>query len=167
MNIKKINLPQKPKVFYGYWIVVAAFFCVFTFAGNGFYAFSLFVKPLQADFGWGRGEIMTAFTIYFLVMGVTSPFIGKVIDCYGARRVMFIGALVTGLGFVLLRLMNSLWFFYVAWAVVGIGTASTSTVPATTIVSNWFKKRRGTAIGVMSMGIGAGGLVMAPVIGAI
>lgn len=165
MNIKKINLSQKPKVFYGYWIVAAAFLCVFASAGFGFYAFSLFVTPLQTDFGWGRGEVMAAFTIYFLVMGAISPFIGRVIDRYGARKIMFIGALITGLGFILLRLMDSLWFFYIAWAVVGIGTASTGPIPATTIVSNWFKKRRGTAIGIMSTGIGAGGLIMAPLIG--
>lgn len=165
MNIKKINLSQKPKVFYGYWIVAAAFLCVFASAGFGFYAFSLFVTPLQTDFGWGRGEVMAAFTIYFLVMGAISPFIGRVIDRYGARKIMFIGALITGLGFILLRLMDSLWFFYIAWAVVGIGAASTGPIPATTIVSNWFKKRRGTAIGIMSTGIGAGGLIMAPLIG--
>lgn len=108
---------------------------------------------------------MAAFTIYFLVMGAISPFIGRVIDRYGARKIMFIGALITGLGFILLRLMDSLWFFYIAWAVVGIGAASTGPIPATTIVSNWFKKRRGTAIGIMSTGIGAGGLIMAPLIG--
>ena len=59
--------PKKPKVFYGYWIVVAAFLCVFIAMGCGFFAFSLFVKPLQADLGWGRGGIMVAFTMLMLV----------------------------------------------------------------------------------------------------
>lgn len=162
--MEKANLPQKPKVFYGYWIVVAAFFCVFIWAGCGFYAFSLFIKPLQASLDWGRGEIMAAFTIFFLVMGVASPFIGVLVDRYGARIVTSIGALIAGLGFISLSLMHNLWHFYSGWAVVGVGLAAMSSVPATAIVSNWFKKRRGTAIGLMSTGAGAGGL-LAPLIG--
>jgi len=164
-NMEKANLPQKPKVFYGYWVVVAAFFCVFIWSGCGPYAFSLFIKPLQAGLDWGRGEIMAAFTIFFLVVGVASPFIGRLVDHYGARIVISIGALIAGLGFVLLSLMHSLWYFYIGWAVVGLGGAATGPVPATAIVSNWFKKRRGTAIGIMSIGVGAGGLVLAPLIG--
>jgi len=158
-----VNLPQKSKVFYGYWIVVAAFFCLFISSGCGFYAFSLFVKPLQASFDWGRGEIMAAFTIFFLIMGVASPFIGVLVDHYGARIVTFIGALIAGLGFILLTLMHNLWHFYAGWAVVGVGLAAMSSVPATAIVSNWFKKRRGTAIGLMSTGAGAAGLLALPI----
>jgi len=159
------RLSEKPKVFYGYWIVVATFFCLFITSGCGFFAFSLFVKPLQAHFGWGRGEIMAAFTIFLLVMGTTSPFIGRVIGRYEARRVIATGALVVGLGLVSLSQMNSLWHFYLSYAVIGVGMAAMGHIPSSTIVSNWFEKRRGTAIGIMSTGIGAGGFAMAPVIG--
>ncbi len=161
----KPHLSKKPKVFYGYWIVVATFFFLFIFSGCGFFAFSLFVKPLQADLGWGRGEIMTAFTIFFLVMGVTMPFVGRVIYRYEARKVIAIGALIVGLGFVLLSLMDTLWYFYVSYAVIGVGMGAMGHVPSSTIVSNWFRKRRGTAIGIMSAGIGAGGFALAPLVG--
>jgi len=80
--MEKTHLSRRPKVFYGYWIVVVAFLCIFIMSGCGFFAFSLFVKPLQADLGWGRGEIMVAFTIFFLVMGVGSPFVGRVVDLF-------------------------------------------------------------------------------------
>ena len=162
--MEKVNLPQKPKVFYGYWIAVAAFFCLFISSSCGFYAFSLFIKPLQASLDWGRGEIMAAFTILFLVRGAALPFIGVLIDRYGARIVIFIGALIAGLGFILLSLMHNLWHFYSGWAVVGVGLAAMSSVPATAIVLNWFKKRGGMAIGLMSTGVGAGGL-LAPLVG--
>jgi len=108
---------------------------------------------------------MAAFTIFLLTVGIASPFIGRVVDRYGARMVIFIGALITGLGFVLVILMNALWHFYLGWAVVGIGMAAMGPVTATTVVSNWFKKRRGTAIGIMATGIGAGGLAVAPLVG--
>ena len=163
--MEKTHLSKKPKVFYGYWIVVAAFLCISVTSGCGFYAFSLFINPLQADFGWSRGGIMAAFTIYLLVAGVTAPSIGRLVDCYGARKVIAIGAFIVGLGFILLSLMDNLWHFYSGWVVIGVGLAATGLIPATAVVLNWFKKRRGTAIGIMSAGIGAGGLVMAPLIG--
>ena len=160
-----IPLRKKPKVFYGYWIVVATFFCAFIYSGCGFFAFSLFVKPLQADFGWGRGEIVTAFTIYYLVMGVASPFIGRVIDHYGAKTVISTGAFIAGLGFASSSLVSSLWHLYASYAIIGVAMAAVGVIPSSTIVSNWFKKRRGTAIGIMSTGIGVGGLVVAPLVG--
>jgi len=163
--MKKTHLLKKPKVFYGYWILIATFFCLFIYAGCGFYAFSLFVRPLQADFGWGRGEIMAAFTILFLVSGMASPFIGKVVDRYGARRVISIGATIVGLGFILLSVMSNLWHFYVVYAVIGVGITAIGQVPTSAIVSNWFEKRRGLVIGVMSTGIGIGGFALAPLTG--
>ena len=159
------RLARKPRVFYGYWIVAATFVCLFITAGFGMFAFSLFVKPLQAELGWGRGGIMAGFTVYLMVVGLASPFVGRVIDRYAASRVIAIGAIIAGLGFFLLSRTDYPWQFYLGYATVGIGFAALGHVSATAVVSNWFKKRRGTAIGIMSTGIGAGGLVMAPVIG--
>ncbi len=156
---------RKPRVFYGYWRVVATFFFAFIFSGCGFYAFSLFVKRLQADFGWGRGEIMATLTIFFLVGGITAPLIGWLVDRYGVRALMTIGAFVAGFGFTLLTLVTELWQFYGGYVIIGLGMAATGMTPSTAVVSNWFEKRRGMAIGVMSAGIGAGGLVLAPLIG--
>jgi len=147
------------KVFYGYWIVAVTFLCLLVFSGGGFYVFSLFARPLEIDFGWSRGQIMTGHTVLFAAMAGVSPFIGRLVDRYGARRVMSIGASVAGLGFLLLSQMHNLWQFYAGYAIVGIGTAAMGVIPATTVVSNWFKKRRGTALGIMSIGIGAGGVV--------
>jgi MFS family permease len=157
---------EKSKFFYGYWILVIAFLCAFIHSGCGFYAFSLFVKPLEAEFGWGRGEIMIGLTIFFLTSGLSAPAVGRLVDRYGSKKVIVIGSLVTGLGFVLVSLVHSLWFFYVSYVVVGLGMAGTGMVPATAVISNWFEKWRGTAVGIMSTGIGAGGLVMAPSHGA-
>ena len=157
--------PQKSQVFYGYWIVVATFLSVFITMGCGFYGFSLFVRPLQAELGWGRGEIMAALTMLILVQGIAAPFMGRLIKRHGARRVIFMGSLVSGLGFVLVSLTNSLWYFYLSYFVIGVGMTAMGTVPSSAIVSNWFKRRRGMAIGIMSSGIGAGGFVIAPLIG--
>jgi len=163
--MKKAWFFKRPNVFYGYWILAVLFFCLFVMSGCGFYTFSLFVLPLQEEFGWSRSEIMIALTIFFLITGGTSPFIGRAITRYGARTIMTIGAAVGGLGFALLYLMQNLWHFYASYVIIAVGLAAVGTVPATMVASNWFVKRRGTAIGIISTGVGAGGLVLAPLVG--
>ncbi|MFH0837934.1 MAG: MFS transporter, partial [Patescibacteria group bacterium] len=153
------------KVFYGYWVLAVAFFGVFVFGGCGVGAFSLFVKPLQAGFDWGRGEIMFGFSIFYLLTGISAPFIGGLVDRYGVRGVVAIGSAVAGLGLASLYWLENIWHFYAAYTCIGVSMAAVAQVPSSTVVSNWFQKRRGTAIGIMSTGIGAGILVLGPFIG--
>jgi len=165
MLTQETYVTKKPKVFYGYWVLVAAFFCVFILSVCTFFHFSLFVKPLEADFDWSRGNIMVAFTILSIVVGLASPLAGRLVDRYGARRVIAIGALIGGIGLALLSQTHNLWHFYIGYAVSGVGMAAIGLTPATAVVSNWFKKRRGLAIGIMGAGIGTGGISLAPFIG--
>lgn len=156
--------PRK-KFFYGYWVLLAVFAGVFIFAGGGLYAFSFFVIPLQTDMGWDRSTIMLGNTVWFLFMGFASPLVGRLVDRHGARRVIAAGAVLTGLGFTALSQMHELWLYYASYAVIGVGMAALGQVPASAVVSNWFVKRRGLAIGVMSLAVGVGGLVVSPVLG--
>jgi MFS family permease len=164
-NIEKTIDSKKPGVFYGYWVLTVAFLCLLLFSGCSVGVFSLFVKPLQSEFGWSRGDVMIAFSLLFAVMGLTAPFVGSLIDRFGVRGVIATGALAAGLSFASLNVMNHLWHFYTAYTVIGLGMAALGQVPASVMVSNWFVKRRGTAIGIMSTGIGAGVLVLAPITG--
>jgi len=155
---------NKPRVFYGYWILAACFvFCIIS-AGCTMIVFSLFVTPLQAALGWSRTEIMVAFTILVLCTGVMAPFAGRLVDRHGARKVIPLGALVGAIGFVLLSQMSSLWHYYVGYAVIGIGIAAIGQVTSSWVVSQWFSQRRGLAIGIMAMGMGLSGIVFAPLV---
>lgn len=156
-------VPRSPRIFYGYWMVAFAFLCLTVCIGCGSFSFSLFVKPLQASLGWNRAEIMVGFTIFWVMMGVGSPLVGRLLDKQGARKVIPMGAALMGLGFVILSMAHSLPVFYLGYVFVGTGAAGIGPVPSSAVVSNWFKKKRGFAIGLMSAGIGAGGVVMAPV----
>lgn len=156
---------KKPRVFYGYWIVAAAFMFVFISQGGAFFAFSLFVRSLQTDLGWGRGEIMIAFTMFLLTHGVAAVFVGRVVDRYGVKRVVLIGAVVAGIGYVLLSQMSDLWHYYLGYFIIGAGAAGISIVPSSAVVSNWFERKRGFAIGIMSSGVGLSGFVLAPLVG--
>jgi len=156
---------KKTRIFYGYWVVAAFFLFNVVGVGCGPIAFSLFVAPLQNDLGWSRTEIMAAFTILLLCMAVMAPFVGRMIDRHGARRIISLGALLVGIGLALLSQMNSLWQFYIGYAVLGIGITAISQITSTFVVSQWFSRRRGTAIGITSMGIGCGGIIYAPFVG--
>jgi len=108
---------------------------------------------------------MIAFTIFMVIQGVLGPLVGRVVDRYGVKRVIGIGAMVTGLGFVLLSQISNLWEFYLSYTVVGIGMTAIGPIPASAVVSNWFERKRGLAIGIMSSGVGIGTLVVSPLIG--
>ncbi|MBW1803975.1 MAG: MFS transporter [Deltaproteobacteria bacterium] len=156
---------RKPVVYYGWWIVLFCFLCLLTNSGCGLFAFSLFVKPLEADFGWGRGKIMMAFTFFGLVMCIIAPFIGKVVDRCGEKTIINTGAFLSGFAFVLLSLTNNIWHFYIGYIAVAVGMAATGSIPTSRLVSNWFEERRGLAIGLMSTGAGGGGIILSPFIG--
>lgn len=157
--------PGGRRIFYGYWLVAVTFVFLLLFNGCGTFVFSLFVKPLEAELGWNRGEVMAGFTFFYLTMGLASPVVGRFVDRHGARHVMVAGGILMGLGFVIVSQMSHLWLFYAGYFVVGVGAAAMGPVPCSAVVSNWFKRRRGTAVGLMAAGIGAGGLVMAPLVG--
>lgn len=158
-------IAHKPKIFYGYYIILVSFLCFFIFSGAGFFSFSLFVTSLQKEFNWSRGGIMLAFTIFFLILALSSPVIGKVFDKYGAKKVIVGGGMITTIGFILLSQVNNLLTFYIYYAIVGVGISSLGQIPASAVVSNWFRQKRGLAIGIAAAGAGVGGIVLAPIIG--
>jgi MFS family permease len=73
---------------------------------------------------------MVAFSLFFLVMGVTAPFTGKLIDRYGVRGIIALGSLAGGVSFASLYLMQSIWHFYAAFTIIGIAMAALGQVPA-------------------------------------
>ncbi len=158
---------EKPKLFYGYWILLAGFICLFVNSGIGFYSFGILFKPIQSQFGWSREVTSIAFTSKYFVQAAAAPFVGRLIGRYGAKNVITLGALITVASLFLLSFTQDLWYFYTGYAIMGVGLASIGQIPVSLVVSNWFVKRRGTAIGIVGIGIGAGGIVMSPIIGEI
>lgn len=151
--------------FYGWWITASAFAIMSVCGATGVYAFSLFVKPLEADFHWTRAEIMLAFAFWSMASGLSAPFVGKLVDRYGPARVVMVGATIAGASCLALGFVSQLWQFYTAYTFLGVSAAATGSVPLSTMVSSWFIKRRGLAIGIMSAGVGVGGMVFSPLFG--
>ncbi len=158
---------KKMNFFYGWFVVAGGFVLLFLFAGAGFYSFSIFIKPLEDSFGWSRSAISFAMSIYMMVHGIVGPFIGYLIGKYGVKRVLTFFAVGTGAAFISVSFTQSLWYFYGAYALLSLMTTGIGFIPVSSVVTRWFIKRRGTALGITMVGISVGGFVMSPVVGMI
>ena len=119
---------KKPSIFYGYWVLAACFIFIAIGAGSTFMSFSFFLTHLNTDMGWSRTAIMGSFTSFTLIMGFAAPLIGRLVDRYGARRVVFVGTVITAGGFAVLSQLSSLWHYYAGYAIIGIGSSAMSHV---------------------------------------
>ncbi|MFC1944256.1 MFS transporter [Chloroflexota bacterium] len=148
------------KVFYGWWIVLAC--AVINLYGGGafYYGFSVFFKEIKEAFGWTALVVSLAPSLRSLESGIAAPIMGALTDRLGARKLIFAGVLVTGLGFILLSRINSLATFYGAFMVLTIGFSASSPAVMMTTVAHWFRRRVGLAMGIMMSGVGASGLVL-------
>jgi MFS family permease len=147
-------------IFYGWWIVAVCLLVLLVHAGIGFYSFSVLNKTLQEAFNTGRATISGAVSLYMLMTGLTAPFVGKLTDRYGPKKVVLWGALISGAAFLLLNRADAVWHLYVLFMVAGVGMGGAGIVPVSVAVSNWFTRRRGLAIGVAMSGIGLGALLV-------
>lgn len=155
----------QPKISYGHWVLVAGFLTLFVVSGVGFYSFGLLFKPIQEEFNWARAETSAAFTVFYIAQALCSPFIGRLTNRYGPKKIITLGALATGFGLMLLSLITNLTHFYAAYAVMGLGASAMGMIPVSAVISEWFVKNRGAVMGVASSGVGAAGLVLAPIVG--
>jgi len=160
-----MHLNWKPsKIFYGWWVVGACFLIWLFIGGFVTFGFTAFFEPIANEFSWSYTQISFAASLRGMETGILSPLLGLVVDRWGPRRLMFGGIVVIGIGLTLLSYTTSLGMFYGAFALVAIGiSSSASPTVTTTAVANWFRRKSGIAIGVMTCGFALGGL-MVPVI---
>jgi MFS family permease len=150
------------QLFHGWWIVFVA--GIGLFMGYGpivSFTFGVFLKPLITEFGWSRGQVSLAFSLSLLVMSFAFPFVGRLVDRYGARRVIVPSVFFFGLGLMSLSLLSAhLWHLYVVYIVLGLVGGGTAPVPYSNVISHWFDKKRGMALGLAMVGLGVGTFVM-------
>ena len=151
------------KIFYGWWVVSACFMISLYVGGVVMFGFTAFFEPLIQEFGWSYTQVSFAASLRGMEMGIFAPLVGLCVDRVGPRKLLFAGVASTGLGLLLLSSTQSLWTFYGAFLLLGLGAGGCLNVVTMSIVANWFRKNLGRAMGFMSSGIGAGGLFI-PVI---
>jgi OFA family oxalate/formate antiporter-like MFS transporter len=127
------------------------------------YAWSVFVLPLEQEFGWTRSQTSWVYTIAVVVFASTFVLAGRIQDQRGPRPCALAGAILVSLGFFAASFTTSLWFLYVAFGlVVGAGNGFGYATPMP-VASKWFPDRRGLVVGLMVGGYGAGSAVIGPI----
>jgi len=148
------------RIFYG-WIIVATGFLVLCVEGSCiFYSFGIFLKPMIAELEAGRAAGSAAFTVFQLVVGMSSPLVAIIIGKLGCRFPMAIGFTLAAVGMALLSRITEIWQLWLLYGViVGIGVAFGHLLALTTLVNLWFVKRKALAIGIVVAGMGTGPLI--------
>ncbi len=135
---------------------------LFVASGIGFYGHSAILDPLRAQYGWSKGVISMAVSMYFAIAGAMGMVIGRLIDRYGPKPILIFGSATIGIGFFLLSRVTQLWQFFAVYSLMAVGWSGTSLVPISTLIANWYFRRRGFAMGLTMTGLSLGGMVMVP-----
>ena len=154
---------RQPRIFYGWWIVLAGTVIMALMGAFSYYGFGVFFNPIVEHFGWSATALALALSLARLEGGIMAPIMGYLIDRLGPRKLMLVGILASGTGYLLLSQTSSMVYFYIVFILLVQGGASAGMGNAPmTAVANWFQRRRATAMGVMNLGISIGGLMARP-----
>jgi len=158
-------MSNRPRIFYG-WVIVftAGIGLLLGYAPVFVYSFSVFIKSLAQDFHTSRTSISFAFTLANVMQSVGAPLIGRLVDRFGAHKVIVPSTVIFGLVIISFKYFStSLWQLYAFFIVIGLIGTGTAPVPYGIVVSRWFDRRRGLALGLMMMGLSSGAILMPPI----
>jgi len=126
-------------------------------------SYVVFLRPLEQDLGWTRSEMTSVYSIYLLVNGLSSPFVGMLFDRFGPRALYTCGMASLAGAYLLAPKVHTLWQFYATvGAMTGIAAAALGMVPSSSLISRWFRERLSTAISAAFAGLGLGALFIVP-----
>ena len=151
------------KIFFGWWILATASLTI-ACSGVLLYGIPAFYPALVRQFGWSRAGITFGHFVTLTTNSVMQIAFGILVDRRGARRVLVLGTLITGAAGLLFRFVNGLDSYYLACFLLGVGWAGMAYVPTSALVSQWFRRQRGLALGLVTAFSALGGAVSAPVI---
>ncbi|UCC17462.1 MAG: MFS transporter [Dehalococcoidales bacterium] len=147
-------------IFFGWWIVVSG--CILQSLHSGLLGqgFTVYFLHLQEEFGWSRTLLSTGFSLSNIVNGVLAPFEGWLSDRFGPRRLVLIGMVMLGTGFIFLSSVDSIVSYFLSFALIACGASLGGYLPISVAVLNWFVRKRSLALGIASAGHGLGGLLV-------
>jgi len=160
----KARPPLALPFFYG-WVAVALSFLT-TLVGAGVRsAPTVFIHPLEMEFGWSRAEIGFAVSINLFLYGLAGPLSGWLLDRFGSRRVMAGSLALMAVGVGMTTLMHEYWHLLILWGVViGLAAGGTASVLSATVANRWFVARRGVVLGFLNSAGSTGQLIFLPLL---
>jgi MFS family permease len=151
---------KSTRIFYGWWIVVAAFLNLLFAVGIIFYGFPVFYPALAESLGFTRAQLTQGFLLGFLIAGLPFGLVaGVVIDRIGARWVILSGVGLVGISLMLMGWMTKLWHYELLCITEVLGYVMAGPIANQVLVAKWFEARRGRAMGYVYLGLGLGGVV--------
>jgi MFS family permease len=153
---------KQRRFFYG-WVVVGISGLVFAVVRGINDSFGVFLVAFVEEFGWSRAAVAGAFSFGRAVEGAVSVAIGMLSDRLGLRRLVPICACLMALGLVMASRIDSLWMLYISYGLVfAIGVTGVGDLSHLPVISRWFIRKRGMAIGIAMAGMGLGILLVVP-----
>jgi len=149
------------KVFWGWWLVLICAVITLYGAGVFHYGFSVFVHPIVSELGWSMTLVSGAFSLYRLESGIMAPLAGYLLDRIGPQKVVILGAVLMGSGYICLSQIETILPFYLSCLIISVGFGfSTGQIIGTSLISKWFIAKRGKAFGIYFSLVGLGGLLV-------
>ncbi len=155
--------PQSSRFFYGWWMVLLAGLVMIVATVPLHHALPVWAVALEQHIGWTRFQLGMALTITRLV-GLVDPVFGYIADRFGPRRTVLTGLCILAAGTVLFGLTRNLLGFYVAFAVMAVGSSLCGNIPLLVLLCRWFVRHRATAIAIFLTAPSLGAVVLVPII---
>lgn len=141
------------RIFYGWYMVAASVAANTIFSAAYFQGFGVLIIPIERTFGWDRWVISAAMSLRQLESGILSPLVGFLLDRYSARKLIFWSAVIAGVGFIGLGFTTAIITFFLCFVIISIGASGVShAVTWPVLISRWFRRQRGLAIGLAVTG---------------
>jgi MFS family permease len=150
------------KPYYGWYLAVTLAVTETISWGIIYYSFSVFLTPMEHDLGWSRAELTAGFSLMWLVAGMMAFPVGAWIDQRGARLLMTAGSIGASLLVIAWSAVTTLPAFYLIWAGLGICAAAVLYEPAFAVIAQWFHKRRGAALAIVTFAAGLASTIFLP-----
>jgi predicted MFS family arabinose efflux permease len=147
------------------WVVLVATF-ITLFGAAAFRAgIGVMIDPLEAEFGWTKGQIGGAMSINLVLYGLCGPYAAAMMARFGIRRTLLCALTVIAIGSLLASRVTALWQLYLTWGVmIGAAAGFLASTLSSTVASRWFVARRGLVTGIMTAGMGSGQLLALPLL---
>jgi len=151
-------------VFFGWWMTLAGgLLCLWGY-GYTAYGFSALFKPISQELGFSRAATSVAASLTRFEGGLDAPITGYLADQYGPKITVSVGVFLVGLGLVLISTMHSIWTFYLFWLMTSMGANISLGMPLDVAITNWFIKKRGTAMSIRWVFSGLSGVIGLPIV---
>jgi MFS family permease len=145
-----------------YYVAITSFAALFAIVGLALYGLPLYYDFMVREFGWSRAQVTSGNALSKLVVGPLFGFIaGWIVDRFGPRRLMMAGIVMAGGALIGLAHVTALWMFYLFYLFNALGYVCGGPLPIQVLLSRWFDRSRGKAMGFAYLGIGIGGTLVA------